>query len=416
MIAKIVKILIVLITFFLASCEWNSVSSNREALPLDDSEYPYVNLPRLVIETDNLKEIRNTEDYINASLQIYGKTSPTTAVLPLKIRGRGTSSFHSMPKYSLKLKFDQKTTLLNMPPETEWALISNSADKTLLKNFISLKLYSWLGGAYTPKTQFVELYLNRQYLGIYLLSESIKVNKNRIDIPKSNYSFLFEKTSAIGIRESDIIVKTNDENLFCIKSPKKADNETQNRLLQHLNDWEKLLENSPALNEDSLKKWIHTGDYLRYYWVQEFTKNSDANFNRSIFITWQENQPMHYGPVWDFDLAYGNWIKEWVRRPDDWYIRYSGWEKKLFQNNVISELAKKYWNDHKSIFAALPDSINQYAKELKPATKNEFKRWPILGNTENWTYKESYSSYNEAIDSLNSWIMQRYEWIDNQYN
>lgn len=416
MIARIVKIIAFPLAFYLGGCGWDTISPSRDFLPIDDSAYPYAGLPRLVIETENLQEVRNTEDYINASLQIYGKNAPSTSVLPLRIRGRGTSSFTSMPKYSIKLKFDKQTEILDMPKETEWALISNSADKTLLKNFISLKLYSWLGGINTPTTRFVELYLNREYLGVYLLSETIKAGKNRINIPKSNYSFLFEKTSKIGIRETDVIIKTNNDYLFCIKSPKKATDEAQDRLLQHLNDWEQLLENSSTLPEDSLSQWIDIEDYLRFYWVQEFTKNADANFNRSIFITWGEGEPMHYGPVWDFDLAYGNWIKEWVQTPENWYVRLSGWDKELFQNDIIFQKAKDFWNNNKSYFASLPDSINKYAKELAPATKNEFKRWPILDNTENWTYKEAYSSYNEAIDSLNSWITQRYQWVDRQCN
>ena len=197
MITKVVKTVAIVLIATLGGCGWDSVSSNRDFLPINDSEYPYANLPRIVIETENLKEVRNTEDYISASLQIYGKDSPNTSISHLKIRGRGTSSFNSMPKYSLKLKFDEKTKILDMPLETEWALISNSADKTLLKNFISLKLFSWLGGRDTPKSQFVELYLNRQYLGVYLLSETIKAGKNRVNLPKNNFSFLFEKTSKI---------------------------------------------------------------------------------------------------------------------------------------------------------------------------------------------------------------------------
>jgi len=414
MITKMVKIIVLPIILSLGGCCWDSVSASRGFLPIDDSEYPYANLPRIVIETENLQEVRNTEDYIHASLQIYGKNAPSTSILPLKIRGRGTSSFTSMPKYSLKLKFEKQTEILDMPAETEWALISNSGDKTLLKNFISLKLYSWLGGTNTPRAQFVELYLNREYLGVYLLSETIKAGENRIGIPKDDHSFLFEKTSKIGIKETDVIITTGNNYLFCIKSPKKASAEAQDRLLQHLNDWEHILETNSTFPKDSLDQWLDIEDYLRYYWVQEFTKNADANFNRSIFITWQEGGPMHYGPVWDFDLAYGNWIKEWVQKPNDWYVRYSGWDRELFQNSVISGQAKDYWNYHKNYFAVLPDSINKYAKELAPATRNEFNRWPVLDNIENWTYKEPYSSYSEAIDSLNSWIVQRYQWIDKQ--
>ena len=78
----------------------------------------------------------------------------------------------------------------------------------------------------------------------------------------------------------------------------------------------------------------------------------------------------------------------------------------------VQEKTDSYWNANEPFFRTLPDSIRKYAKELSPAAKNEFKRWPVLENTENWTYKEAYGSYGEAIDSLNSWIKQRIEWIN----
>ena len=394
------------------SCVWDTTSHSEPYLPLDDSEYPYANVPRLVIETEDFKQIRNTNEYVPALLQIYGKNSPESAPLPVQLKGRGTSSFNSMPKYSLTLKLGKEEELLDMPKDKDWALISNSADKTLLKNFITLKLYSWLGGNYAPQTRFVELYLNRQYLGVYLLSETVKAGSNRVNIPKNGDSFLFEKTSKIGIKENDAIVTTDNKHIFCIKSPKYPDT---TKLLRHLNQWESLLQDHDSSIEDSLDFWLDLDDYLRFYWVQEFTKNSDANFNRSIFITWVYGQPMHYGPVWDFDLAYGNWIFDWVRSPKEWYVRYYGWDKELFQRKKIQAKAMAYWKSNKQAFYQLTDSIAKYAKEMAPVAKNEFKRWPVLKNTENWTYKEAYSSYEESIDSLNSWIRQRYSWIESQY-
>lgn len=399
----------------LSGCSWDTVDCNETYLPLDDSEYPYAGIPRIVIETNDLRQIRDTEKYISASLQIYDSTAASSPIYKISVRGRGSSSFASMPKYSLKLKFDDKVPLLGMPEDTEWALISNSADKTLLKNFVSLKLYSWLGGKYTPRTQFVEIFLNRQYLGVYLLSENIKANRNRVDIPRNNSSFLIEKTSAEGIKSTDVIIKTQKGHLFCVKSPKHPDEETLSRLLGHLNDWETALDGKSIFREDSLRKWIDVEDYLRFYWIQEFSKNVDANFNRSIFITWQEGQAMRYGPVWDFDQAYGNGKDEQVKEPKNWYVRSSGWDEKLFKSPIVQKESQQYWNSHKHFFKALPDSISKYAAIIKPATKNEFKRWPVLENSDNWTYKESYSNYNEAIDSLNSWIVLRYSWIESHY-
>lgn len=388
----------------LDACVWKSTDPDLGNLPLDDSAYPYAGLPRIVIETANFQQLRNTSTYIPAYLQIYGKDSATTDVIPLSVRGRGTSSFHGMPKYSIKLKFEQRHELLKMPSNKEWALISNYADKTHLRNNISLKLYTWLGGKFAPKTQFVELYLNRDYQGLYLLSETIKVGKNRINIPKNDDSFLFEKTSKKGIKDTDVIIETNNKNLFCIKSPQNATKDIQNVLLIHLNDWESLLENNPNISEDSLKKWIDIEDYLRYYWVQEFAKNTDANFNRSIFITWEEHQPMHYGPIWDFDIAYGNTSNENIKKTEGWYVRSSSWDQKIFMNKTIAKKACEFWNEHKNYFSAVPDSVRKYAEQLLSASKNDRRRWPTA----------NHLNYNEAIDSLNNWIVKRFQWIEKQ--
>ena len=82
--------------------------------PLDDSEYPYADLPRIVIETKNFAGIRDRETVHPSLLQIYGESGPESEVLELTVHGRGNSSF-KMPKYGLKLEFADKLALLGMP-------------------------------------------------------------------------------------------------------------------------------------------------------------------------------------------------------------------------------------------------------------------------------------------------------------
>ena len=394
----------------LCSCVWNNPESNPEFLTLDDSEYPYAGIPRLVIETEDFAQIRDRETKIPAKLQIYGKNAPESEILDLTIKGRGNSSFTGMPKPSYKIEFDKKQELFGMPKDKDWALIANSADKTLLKNFITYKLAGWLGDEYTPRSTFVELYLNRQYQGVYQLTETVKVGKNRVNIPKEEFSYLIEFSSTEHPNEIHVITKRG--NNFQVKYPKEPSDSSLNVLRQHLINWEFFLYHEADSDDTTYKDRIDIDDYIRYYWIQELSKNFDGAFRRSIFITWERGMPLKLGPVWDFDIAYGNWEVDSLRTPTDWYVRPSDWNKQLLQIAEVQKKTDSYWNENESFFRTLPDSIRKYAKELSPAAKNEFKRWPVLENTENWTYKEAYGSYDEAIDSLNSWIMQRIEWID----
>lgn len=391
------------------SCVWNDPKGDPDYLPCDDSEYPYANLPRFVIETEDFAQIRDRETKIPAKLQIYGKDAPESDVLELTIKGRGNSSFTGMPKPGYKIKFEKKQELLGMPKDKEWALIGNSADKTLLKNFITYKLADWLGDEYTPRSQFVELYLNRQYQGVYQLVETVKVSEHRVNIPQSDSSFLLERGPTEHGGEHFVVTEQGTK--FEIKSPKEPTDSSTALIKKTLSQFENYLRSDNPKGE--ITDYLDFEDYLRYYWIQEISKNMDGAFRRSIFLTWQKGDVIRLGPVWDFDVAYGNWEVDSLRTATDWYIRPSGWNGLIFKREKLWQEAARYWKEHRDFLATFPDSIRKYAKELAPATKNEFKRWPVLENTENWTYKEAYDSYDEAIDSLNSWINQRMDWIDN---
>lgn len=82
--------------------------------------------------------------------------------------------------------------MLGMPKDKDWALIANYADKSLMRNYISYRLSSALNAYYAPRCEFAELYLNGEYLGVYLLTETIKIGKNRVNIPQNDESYIVE--------------------------------------------------------------------------------------------------------------------------------------------------------------------------------------------------------------------------------
>lgn len=394
--------------FAFTGCVWEPSDSETSYLALDDSDYPYAGIPRLVIETENFTQIRDRTTEIPARLQVYGQEAPETEILELTVRGRGNSTFTGMPKVGIKLEFANKQALLGMPKDRDWALIPNFADKTHLKNLITYKLACWLGDEYCPRAQFVDVYFNREYLGLYLLSETVKVSKHRVKIPDSDSSFLIE----IGPNyKAGKTYFEQDDRLFQICHPKNPPAASYIAITQHVKQWSEYLEKGIFDGPDSLATWLDIEDYIRYYWIQELSKNMDAAFHRSIFFTWNIGEPIKMGPVWDFDVAYGNWKEDSLRTATDWYIRTSGWNQLMFKDKPFQMRAEEYWDKHKDFFETLPDSISKYARAVKPYTANDFKRWPILNSTENWAHKEAYNSYEEAIDSLNSWIKQRIHWI-----
>ena len=396
----------------LAGCLWEKTESSLEEssyLPLDDSEYPYAGVPRLVIETENFKDIRDRETKVPARLQIYGEDSPSSEILELTVRGRGNSTFHA-PKYGIKLEFFKKTSLLGMPKDKDWALRSNYGDKTLLRDFMMNRLANRLGVFYVPRMRYVELYLNREYKGLYLLTETVKSSKNRVPLSKSDSSFLFEKEDSKKI--DDPYFETRDGNLIHIQEPKQLSEKSLQMAKDHLDDFEVYLHRQNFWGVDSLSNWLDIQDFLEYYWVQEFAKNEDGKFTRSVFFYWEKGGTIHFGPLWDFDLGFGNESREKFAMPENWFIRNYRWNRYILMDARMQEMAKEYWTAHRETFHELIDSVPLYKSQIEKAAKNDIKRWPILDNTFLWALRHSYDSYDEAVDSMTVWMEKRFQWIE----
>lgn len=395
----------------LAACYWAETESNPENLPIDDSMYPYAGLPRIVIETEDFAGVRDRETEIPSHLQIYGEKAPESEVYELTVRGRGNSSF-KMPKYGLKLEFKDKVKLFGMPKNRDWALIANYGDKTHLRNYMMTRLSEWLGAKYTPRMQFVELYLNRKYMGLYLLSESIKVAKNRVNIEENDTTFLVEKEDSK--KFDPPYVQSDNGYYYHIKSPKNPSSETEKLLLDHIKAFENFAMRPYRYNSNEIVEWIDLDDYLLFYWVHEYSKNEDGNFARSVHFTWKKGEPIHFGPLWDFDLAFGNASREQNKAPDEWYIRRYRLNYYILQNSLVDSAAVVYWKEHRETFKALIDSVPLYRSIIDKAIENEYRRWPVMKNTENWALKDPYDSYDEAVETMIEWMKQRYQWIDKE--
>ena len=369
-------------------------------IPLDDSRYPYAGLPRLVIETANRRAIADCETEVPARAQIWGATAPEGDITALTIRGRGNSSW-DMPKKSYKIEFAQKQPVLDMPANRDWALIANYADKSMLKNFLMFKLSSALGLYYTPRNAFVELYINKSYYGVYQLTETIKVDENRVNIPKEGNSYLAELD--FNHKDDEPFVTTSLEMPIRIHSPKNASDSVIAAFSKQIDNFESYLVNRQTSDSVGLEKWLAVDDYIKHFWIQEFSRNNDAAFYSSIYFSWIENGPIRMGPVWDFDLAFGGHKIDSLNTPEGWLARDLLWNHFLFKDSSFVSRLNDFWAQNRHQFAAVLDTIDVYSSALAMAASNNYRRWDVLTTT-----------YDDAIDELKAWIQRRSAWIDQQ--
>ena len=387
-----------------------------ESFKPNDEEYPYAGIPRIVIETENRQKIKDRETEIPAKLQIWGEKEAESEIMDLTLRGRGNSSWSIMPKKSYKIEFAKKQSMLGMPKDKDWALIANYADKTLMKNYLMYNLSSELGAFYSPRCEFVELFLNEDYLGVYLLTETIKIAKKRIDIPDDENSYLVEVDGKYRNGEqivySDVIQTSYGKNAFRIREPKNASESVLLKIENRIQSFELFLKDIVENTDNRFYQWIDVNDYIRFYWVQEFSKNPDAGFNTSVYFVWKNDSVLKMGPVWDFDISCGGHNDASHIYPEDWYIRDAGWNAYVFKDSVLNQARLDFWIENKNLFVKTLDRIDSIYEFLAPAAQNNLKKWDILGSTSLVYFHFSYSTYEEVVDDLKKWIQKRIEWID----
>ena len=103
--------------------------------------------------------------------------------LKIDIRGRGNTTWlFEGKKKPYKIELDKKAPILGMGSNKHWALIANVYDPSLMRNRITYWLGHELDMAFTPYGYPVDVYMEDQYLGSYLLCETIRIDKNRINI------------------------------------------------------------------------------------------------------------------------------------------------------------------------------------------------------------------------------------------
>jgi len=384
-----------------------------------------VQLPVLRITTDNAAPIVSKEVYITGQMSLVSNVAGAPAVNGgLQIRGRGNSTWDIHPKKPYRLKLTDKQSLLGMPSSKDWVLLANYSDKTLLRNAAALDLGVRMGFPWTPRSAFVEVYLNDRYDGVYQLMENIKVTKDRVNIDelaaadvgadKIGGGYLLE----VDFREDGYTMHSTIDDLpIVFQSPEQPAPAQEAYIKGYINDFEAVLHSSTFADPTTgYAAYIDVDSFIRFYLVNEVFRNVDANMWSSCWMYKPRNGKLFMGPLWDFDLAAGNANYADAFKTDGWHIRIAPWFKRLFEDPAFAARVKTAWNEIKADeLPAMFQNITSSAAGLQQAQLNNFQRWPIL-ETWVWPNYQIPGSYAGEVDYLSSFLTARINWIDQQIN
>jgi len=388
-------------------------------------------LPVLSVATDNGAEISSKEDYASAKYTMKSDAGQIIDDSTLDIRGRGNSTWE-MPKKPYRVRLTDSAPLMGMPANRHWVLLANYSDKTLIRNDVAFEMSRRLGLEYTPRSTFVELWVNGTDRGIYQLTEHIRIADERVNIPQLDEGDTApDKITGGYLIEID--ARRGED--FCYESPKTG-------VVFCLSDPEDLLEpgweNQRAYieayinqTEDALfsdhftdpatgyAAYIDVDSAVNYYLVNEWVKNVDSPQFSSVYLYKKRDGKLTFGPVWDFDLAIGN--VDYTNNfgdpgdPAGWYVRKAPWFARLFQDPAFEAKVKARWAQLEASGAVegIFTYIDNRASRLSGVQTNNFQIWDIL-NTKVWPNRVVTGSYEGEVNAMKTWLRTRTNWIDSQ--
>lgn len=393
-------------------------------------------IPVVSINTLGNQPINSKDEYISATLSMTGfneanESVPLIVNASLQIRGRGNSSWFSFPKKSYRIKFDDRTAFLTTYKERDWVLISNFADQTLIRNYLAYNLARDINMEFAPSANFIDLYVNGEYLGNYFVSDHIDISSNRINIEKNSpdldTGYLIELDQRMGDSPDDIL-GWNYFPLrgykFAIKDPNPNSSTFTQMHYYYIESY--FLDIFNALRDkQNYHGLIDQASFIDWFIVNEIYKNVDVGYS-SVFYYRDKGGLLKMGPVWDFDLSsrnQGHVTDEAMRGPFGWYTPLQNkniWFYHLMQYPEFQSALKVRWNelvDHQ--IQDMVDSIYSITERIARSRYENFQRWDIIGSNWDWyTAPEIYDAktYEEQVKLLRDYLITRIEWMDTEIN
>lgn len=369
----------------------------------------------------------------------------------IAIERRGSSSNNfPMKSYGLETRgpdtnINYNVSVFDWPSDNDWILYAPYTDKSFIRNVLTYKIGNELG-RWAPRTQLCEVILNGDYIGVYVFMERIKENPGRVNINPLEYSdtldnelsggyiFKIDKTTAGGIIQWNspyLSASPGSSTIgFQLHDPEGVDmHPTQLQYIEeYVTNWEDALA-GPNFTDPSIgyKKYIDVASFIDFMLVNEVSKNVDG-YRISTFLhknRVSEGGKIFAGPLWDFNLGFGNANYCAGGSTSGWEIDFNTicggslqnpfWWRRLLEDPSYANAVKCRWLELRQSNLSteyLMSYIDSMALVLEIPAQRNYTKWPILG-TYVWPNNFIGNTFQEEIDYLKTWISDRLTWMDN---
>ncbi len=380
--------------------------------------------PRIVVTTENGNgtTLQKEDDYQNAAISI---TDTDGSVLSdncsFKVRGN-TTAMTFVTKKAYTFKFDKKKDVLGMGKAKKWALLANTFDPTMLRNYMGFELARHFELPYTSEHRFVELFVDGSYRGCYELAEPIQEGKERVNIDiESNdgkKDFLIEYEAQR--EEEDTTYFKVDGLRFIASEPEDPD---EDQLAYITDTMTGIINTMKTGSREEIEAVIDVPSFVRFYLLNEYFKTMDFDMS-SVFFFYQDGK-LYAGPAWDYDMSTGNINDKLVSSRPKNTVKPDG----ILQNNknlykyigskdwFVDEVKKVYEDNYDYIIGISAENglLDTWSTEYKALFDRNWTVW----SPSRWWYnyqKQPLSTYQLNLDYLKNWLNERNAWLFDHFD
>lgn len=380
-------------------------------------------VPIVRIDTEGGAPILDKENYVPARMTVDGEE------YALGIRGRGNASWTQFPKKAYRLKLDEGAALFGMEQNRDWVLVSNYADKTLIRNCVAHRISASLSGIdYTPTHIPINFYLNGKYLGVYTFADKIEDGSGRLSLGNTeggeDIGFLIE----IGwdFNEENVYNRDYFDTEFVlrlfVKEPKIERANTPEFLF--IKNYILKMEEA-VVSDDGWEEYIDVDSWVDWFIINELTFNTESSFYRSCYLYREEGGKLKLGPVWDFDMAFGNHLGDlpgydgFCTTESTYQYITENWMDYLLEYEAFTSRVKARWNEVKDeLLSVALGAVEEYSTRLSECQEQNFLVWDIMdervgvGSVD----PKRYGTYEAQVEYLEAFICTRWEYLNTRIN
>ena len=341
-----------------------------------------------------------------------------------RISGRGNSTWLRYDKKPFAIRLPAATPLCGLKQGEKWCLLALFREGSKMNNKFAMDMAQQMELEYTPQGTWVDLYMNGEYVGIYLLTEAVTVEEGRIAITdleeenlrdnqkiadedhyeeeeekgydiedKGNISggYLIEKDPESYYQEEPNGFITSTGNHFSVKWPKHI----SRGQMEYLDGYVENIEQKILSGDSDLWEYLDLESFARRMLIDEISMDYDACVTSMFFYKERDDDLLYSGPVWDYDIAFGG-----VNTDDanGKYVDYEGtiifngedrnelkWYSLLYENETLQEqLQTEFYKLIPFYQEILENGLDNYADYIRASVHTDAIRWEPKRDYAGW--------------------------------